>query len=473
MGLQIFPIISALLSVPLTIKWFGSELFAVFSLSISVVVLFNYLNFGVAQSVNRLLAHQSYQKSINSIISSSFLIMLLIGGSVSIATYFFSHEIVRLFIDPVNTNYNTAYKMLVAVLYSSPLFLLIILLRAILEAKLLFAITAANRALLNSFLFLSPAICYLSGINIFYALYFSVAIHLLSFFFLLNRVKHHYSNFKFESNLSIVKSLTTSGGWLTVISLSSIVLIYADKFIISANIGLVELAYYVAAYDLISRTSIVYGSLSAAFFPAFSFWYKNKQLIQLKEAINTLYMLITLLMGFVVVGTLLLSDFILAMWINIEYAENSAFLLNILSVGVLFQALAVVPLRVLTATVFEKPVALIYIVFSVIYLFLSVYLSTRFSVVAIAILFSIKAIFEFIVLHSYMSFKVTKDGFDFALLYKAVFVVACTFGFAGFEFYIQVPVAIALSILLFFPHGKNKERYLNMLGLLRNKGKVE
>ncbi len=473
MGLQIFPILSALLSVPFTIKWFGSELFAVFSLAISIVVLFNYLNFGVAQSVNRLLAHETCNKSINSIICSSFIIMLCIGCTVSIISYFYSHEIVSLLIEPDSINYNIAYKMLVAVLYASPLFLLIILLRAILEAKLLFSITATNRAVLNSFLFLSPALCYLFGFDIFYALYFSVAIHILSFFYLLSRVSHHYRNIRIEFNSEITKSLTTSGGWLTIISLSSIILIYADKFIISANIGLLQLAYYVAAYDLISRTSIVYGSLSAAFFPAFSFWYKNNRVEQLQEAINTLYILIALMMGIVVIGTLLMSEYILEIWINPEYAKNSTLLLNVLSVGVFFQALAIVPLRVLTATIFEKSVALIYIVFSALYLILSIYISHRFSVVAIAILFSVKAFFEFLVLHYYMSLKITKRSFDFTLLYKAVFIIVFTFIGLNLEFYIQAPLVIALCIILFFPQGKNKVRYLDMLRLLRSKGKVE
>ena len=104
------------------------------------------------------------------------------------------------------------------------------------------------------------------------------------------------------------------------------------------------------------------------------------------------------MMGVIVVGTLLLSKSILAIWINADYAKNSAQLLNILSIGVFFQALAVVPLRVLTATVFEKPVALIYLILSALYLLLSIYLSHIYSVIAIAILFSVKAVFEFVVL---------------------------------------------------------------------------
>ena len=473
MSLQIFPILSALLSVPLTIKWFGSELFAVFSLSISIVVLFNYLNFGVAQSVNRLLAHESCEKSISDIISSSFLIMLLIGVTVSVATYFFSYEIVSLFIDSSNDNYQNAYKMLSAVLYASPLFLLIILLRAILEAKLLFKITAVNRAFLNSVLFLSPAICYIAGLEMFYAMYIAITIHIVSFIFLLNRVFHYYTHITKSFDSYVSKQLITSGGWLTLISLSSIILIYADKFIISSNIGLLELAYYVAAYDLISRTSIVYGSISAAFFPAFSFWFKNGHIAQLKESINTLYILIALMMGVIVVGTLLLSKSILAIWINADYAKNSAQLLNILSIGVFFQALAVVPLRVLTATVFEKPVALIYLILSALYLLLSIYLSHIYSVIAIAILFSVKAVFEFVVLHCYMSFKITIDSFDFSFLYRTMLVIVFVFLFSYYDFYIQIISSSILIVVLFFPREKDKARYVKMLSLVRNKGRVE
>lgn len=473
MGLQVFPILSALLSVPFTIKWFGSELFAVFSLAISIVVLFNYLNFGVALSANRLLAHEKCNKAINGIISSSFLTMLFIGCAMSIVGYVFSNEIVSLLVEADSIYYNSAYKMLVTVFYASPLFLLIILFRSILEARLLFSITASNRAVLNSLLFLSPMFCHLLDLEIYNALYFSVIIHFLSFIFLLNKVFDSYQDVKFELRFDVVKDLISSGWWLTVISFSSIILIYADKFIISANIGLLQLAYYVAAYDLISRASVVYGSLSAAFFPAFSYWYKNRRVEQLQEAINALYMLITLLMAGVVIGTLVFSEYILDIWVNSEYAENSTRLLNVLSLGVFFQALAIVPLRVLTATAYEKSVAIIYILFSVLYLGLSIYISHKFSVLAIAILFSVKAFSEFFVLHCYMSSRITRNSYDFSLLYKAVSVIAFTFVCVNFELYILTPLVIVLCLILFFPRGKNKESYQNMLRLLRSNKKVE
>ena len=55
MSLQIFPILSALLSVPLTIKWFGSELFAVFSFLVNPILheiaFFSSVCLGVENSV--------------------------------------------------------------------------------------------------------------------------------------------------------------------------------------------------------------------------------------------------------------------------------------------------------------------------------------------------------------------------------------------------------------------------------------
>ena len=72
-----------------------------------------------------------------------------------------------------------------------------------------------------------------------------------------------------------------------------------------------------------------------------------------------------------------------------------------------------------------------------------------------------------------MSFKVTIDRFDFSFLYRTMLVIVFVFLFSYYDFYIQIISSSILIVVLFFPREKDKARYVKMLSLVRNKGRVE
>lgn len=398
---QLVPATCAIIMVPLTINWFGAELFSAFSLAISLIVLFNYLNFGVAQSANRELSKEysgNNKLQINKVVTSSFIGMLFIGLFLSMVGITLSEVITQSLISNDYGIYIEVKTMIQAVLVASPLFLLVILCRAVLESKLLFKYTSLNRALLNTFIFISPAVCYFFSLSLKYSIYFIITVHLISFIILLSIIFSEFKGISIAFSRAMFLKLFISGGWLTLISLSSVGFLYADKFIIGSVLGLTSLAFYVAAYDLISRASILYGSITAAFFPAFSYWIKVKNVDSLRESVKYLVMIMTIVMGLVLSIVIIFSEDVLSLWINEDFSSQSSTVLRILCLGVFFSSLSIIYMRLLCAAGYEKVLSVFYLVLALIYVILSYFVAEEYGVEGVAWLFSIRCIFEYIVL---------------------------------------------------------------------------
>lgn len=449
---QIIPALSALIMVPLTIKWYGTERFSVFSLAVSVIVLFNYLNFGVAQSTSRELSkvfdNKEESKS-SSIITSGIIAIVIIGLFTSVIGCFASASIANLLTKNDPKLYQETSIMIETVLLWSPLFLIVILFRGILESKLLFKYTSLNRALLNTLIFISPAICYTINVKIIYSMYFIVITHLISAVLLLLLIINEFRGVYFSFSKEMFHKLLISGGWLTLISLSSIGFLYADKFIIGSVLGLATLAYYVAAYDLISRSSILYGSISAAFFPAFSYWIEKKDICSLQDSIKYLVVIISIVMGIALSFVILFSHEIIYYWIDDKFSDSTSLLLRILSVGILFSSLSIVYMRLLCAAGNEKLVAIFYLVQAFIYVPASFFVATNYGNEGVAWLFSLRCLIELLMLMLFSSRII--DGLS-VFFEKNIFFVMFSLFFVVVSFWlsdstVQVRFFIMLSII--------------------------
>ena len=159
---QLIPILAALVSVPYTISVFGKELFSIYALAVAYIVGLNYLHMGVATNVNRDLAATEEKNKV--VQAEIFWTGLLAMGVISLL-------IVLIFLLPINsyvgrlaaefidkpTDIEQFFRLVV---YQSPIVMLLIYLRAVLESRVRFSITASNRALLNTTLLCAPVLAW-------------------------------------------------------------------------------------------------------------------------------------------------------------------------------------------------------------------------------------------------------------------------------------------------------------------------
>lgn len=133
------------------------------------------------------------------------------------------------------------------------------------------------------------------------------------------------------------------GGWITVSSVASPLLVYMDRFVIGSLMTMAAVAYYAAPYELVVRLSVIPMAVVTTLYPAFSQLHGAGQ----RERTNLLAARAVKAILVVVAPPALLlvggAEEGLRLWLGAEFAREGALALQILGAGVLINALAHVP----------------------------------------------------------------------------------------------------------------------------------
>lgn len=136
-----------------------------------------------------------------------------------------------------------------------------------------------------------------------------------------------------------VMKLLRFGGWVSISGFISPIMTSADRLLIGNQLGLGSVTTYSIPYQLTSKTTIFAASLSEALFPRISGeTEQNSKELPNKSVIS----LIALTAPMVLLG-ILVSDFVVGLWISEAFASKAVNVTNILLVGFWINGLATVP----------------------------------------------------------------------------------------------------------------------------------
>jgi O-antigen/teichoic acid export membrane protein len=149
---------------------------------------------------------------------------------------------------------------------------------------------------------------------------------------------------------NLCHDLLKFGGWVTLTNIlgSLMSLGYIDRFILGSIRDMAAVAYYATPFELLSKLLILSGALVTALFPVFSIYslQRSEQLHELHErAIRFLLPTMTILCGVVIIC----ARPFLQVWLGSDFAQESALPLQLLSVGVVFGAVGIMPMGALQA----------------------------------------------------------------------------------------------------------------------------
>jgi O-antigen/teichoic acid export membrane protein len=142
------------------------------------------------------------------------------------------------------------------------------------------------------------------------------------------------------------KALFRFGGWVTVSSIVSPLMVYADRFLLGNLRSLAAVSHYSVPSDAATRLLIIPRSLVPALYPVFSSASEPDARSQL-AARGLKFILV--FVGVPVVPLIVLAPELMTFWMGADFARSSALALRILLVGVVFNALAYVPLSLTQA----------------------------------------------------------------------------------------------------------------------------
>ncbi len=146
------------------------------------------------------------------------------------------------------------------------------------------------------------------------------------------------------------KRLFGFGGWVTVSQIIGPLFQYMDRFLIGSLLTLSAVTYYAVPQEILSRLLVIPLSLSLVLFPVLS---QGEGSMGMSADQSKLYMrsmkyLFFMMFPITLMGFALASDF-LRWWVGPDFAQSSSVVLQILSVGFLFNALAQMPATALQA----------------------------------------------------------------------------------------------------------------------------
>jgi len=141
---------------------------------------------------------------------------------------------------------------------------------------------------------------------------------------------------------TIVRRLLGFGGWMTVTNVVGPLMVQMDRFLIGSMVSMVAVTYYVTPLEVVSRLRVVPVALMSVLFPAFATVMETDR----DRVIGLFRQAVSILLFILFPVTLILLVFsgsILQVWLGDEFVVQSTRIMQILTLGVLINALAQVP----------------------------------------------------------------------------------------------------------------------------------
>ncbi len=131
--------------------------------------------------------------------------------------------------------------------------------------------------------------------------------------------------------------------WVMVSSVVSPLLVYLDRFLLGALVGMTAVAFYTAPYELAARTLLLPAALAGALFPAFgmlaSGFDRARVLPMFSRSVRYVFVLVAAVATMFVVS----ADWLVDVWLGGDFGSESAWALRILAIGIVLNAVAHVP----------------------------------------------------------------------------------------------------------------------------------
>lgn len=184
------------------------------------------------------------------------------------------------------------------------------------------------------------------------------------------------------------------GGWVTIISFISPMMVILDRFIIGSMLGAKAVSYYTVPFQLADRTTIIPVALSSAIFPRLAIAARDEEVRISNESFRTVLCIMTPLLT---VGIMLIEPF-LSWWINVAFAREAGLVGRILLLGYWAYALQTIPYVQLQAKGRPDLVAKCILVELPPYFFMLYVGLDKFGIVGAAMAFSVRILADFVLL---------------------------------------------------------------------------
>lgn len=395
------PLVAGLLATPFIIRSMGVERFGLLSLAWTVLWYSAYFDLGLTRATTKFAAEalgKGEETNISSLVYASLGIQTLLGVLAALALTLATPLLLNRVLHVSGTLAQEAKIAFYLMAASIPFFLNSNILSSLLAAAQRFDLVNAVKIISNSMVFLLPVLGLLLGWTlpgICLLLFVSRVVILVAHLVICVGVFPQLKTNGIADRSNIV-SLLRFGGWVTISNILAPLIIYLDRFVVGSVSSLAAVTYYSVPYEIVSRLQFIPGSMAAVLYPAFSIVFTEN-----RDRLARLYAR-SLKSTLLVIGpvALLLAVFgrdILRFWLGSEFSRHSSLALQILSIGLLLNALGYMPGNLLDGVGRPDLRAKIYLGYFLPYLLLLWFLVQKRGIEGAALAWSIRAGVELLV----------------------------------------------------------------------------
>jgi O-antigen/teichoic acid export membrane protein len=399
------PLYFAYFSIPELMETLKEENFALLLFMWSIVGYFGIFDFGVGKALVYKISNQdknSYGEISGLIKAGLFIIVLTSMIGVLLLSMFAFFGIERWYEfesieleDAVNAFALIAFSIIPTSISNG--------LRGALEGLNKFKESNINRTLVGTGMFLSPLVAvYFHGESlVMMALYLSM-VRVLTMFFLLYSLRF-YIFIKPNESLKInSEKILNYSMWNSLSILLGSLMIYGDRFVVGAVVGMASLSFYSTPQEGLMKLIVIPGAIASALFYDYASK-RGEYDIKLKNKMFWSQAIIGTFMALIIIVIYIWAPVFLPYWIDEEFFEKSYTIIMIMSFGIFFGSIGLIPYTFLSSIGEVKIIGIVQIIQFPLFFILLYFLSKEFQLLGAAFAWSFRFFIDFLILQYFMS----------------------------------------------------------------------
>lgn len=342
-----FPLLVGVAVMPIITRNLGATRFGLLGLTLALLEYSGLFDLGLGRATTKHVAERlaTGDSEVSYLVVGSVVSQVafgVLGGILfALAAPLLAHNV---FVIPASMQAEavSVFRILGALI---PATLLLLSLRGVLEAAHRFDLSNAIRVPSSLVSFLIPAIASSHGYAlpvIVGALFVSRIVFCTMMIVAVQRAIPSM-RWRLPEDWSMLRPLLAFGGWLSVSNVVSPLLIYLDRFMLGAFVGLSAVGYYTAPFDGVIRMLIVPGSLVNALFPSISGMQAMGDRIGLKRIFSKAVRNMSLILAAPALVLVLFGPTLLHFWLGETFAQHGGLAVRILALGVFLNSMSHVP----------------------------------------------------------------------------------------------------------------------------------
>lgn len=392
------PLVVGVAVMPIIIRNLGETRFGLLGLTLALLEYSGLFDFGLGLATTKHVAERLARGDgeVSRLIVGSVLSQVMfgcIGGALFALGAPILVDQVFVIPDAMKAEALSVFRILALMI---PATLLLMSLRGILEAAHRFDLSNAIRIPGSVASFVIPAAAASAGYSLPAIMVMLLITRLIVCLVTIAAAKRAIPDLRWQipDDWAMLRPLLAFGGWMSVSNVISPLLIYLDRFLLGALIGLAAVGYYTAPFDGVIRLLIVPGSLVSALFPSVSGMNALGDAESLTRVFSKAVRNISLILAGPALALILFGPAILRLWLGDAFAAQGGLAIRILAFGVLANAVAHVPSSFIAALGRPEISAKFHLLELAIHVPLAWWLITRYGVAGAALAWTIRVTFD-------------------------------------------------------------------------------